>query len=168
MAGVKTYNPKDVVVILGTEVISGFSEDDMITIKPVGDGITGYYGADGEVARSIDANNSLEVTITLAQTSDSNNTLMNLHLLDKETGGGLAPLSIKDLSFPIKNLYGNVNFDGFNSTYNLYSILNNSKTTLKGKIRNQDAEFEINGLILLLFNNSNSSFAFSMVSNKQY
>lgn len=98
MAGVKTYNPKDVVVILGTEVISGFSEDDMITIKPVGDGITGYYGADGEVARSIDANNSLEVTITLAQTSDSNNTLMNLHLLDKETGGGLAPLSIKDLS----------------------------------------------------------------------
>ena len=98
MAGVKTYNPKDVVVIFGTERLTGFSEDDMITIKPVGDGITAYYGADGEVGRSIDANNCLEVTITLAQTSASNDVLTRQYLLDKETGGGLAPLSIKDLS----------------------------------------------------------------------
>lgn len=95
---VTTYDPRNLVVIFGLERIHGFSEDDMITITPSGDGSTKYVGADGEVGRSIDPNNTFEVTITLAQTSSSNDTLSAYRELDRATGKGLLPLAIKDLS----------------------------------------------------------------------
>ena len=95
---VKTYNPKDLVVIFGTEKLHGFSEDDMITIKPSGDGTIKYVGADGEVGRSIDPDSTLEISISLASTSASNDTLMSYYELDRETGAGMVPLAIKDLS----------------------------------------------------------------------
>jgi hypothetical protein len=95
---VKTYDPKNLVVIFGLERIHGFSEDDMITVKPNGDGSTIYVGADGEVGRSIDPNGTFEVTISLAQTSASNDTLSTYRELDRATGKGLLPLAIKDLS----------------------------------------------------------------------
>jgi hypothetical protein len=34
--GVLTYDPKKVVVVLGTSTITGFAEDEMITIAPHG------------------------------------------------------------------------------------------------------------------------------------
>ena len=49
MSGVLTYNPKNLLIIFGAEQIHGFSEDDVITIAPNGDGTQIYVGADGEV-----------------------------------------------------------------------------------------------------------------------
>lgn len=61
-AGVLTYDPKKVAIIFGARQITGFSEDDIITIEPSGEGMTKVVGADGEVARSIDPNETCKVT----------------------------------------------------------------------------------------------------------
>lgn len=95
---VKTYNPKDITIIAGYQQLTGFAADDMVEIKPRGDGIVPYDGADGEVGRSIDPNNCIEVTVTLAQTSASNDILSAFYDADKNTGNGMFPLAIKDLS----------------------------------------------------------------------
>ena len=68
--GVLTYNPKNLLVIFGAEQLHGFSEDDVITIAPNGDGTQIYVGADGEVGRSIDPNQTYEITITLEDILD--------------------------------------------------------------------------------------------------
>lgn len=95
---VLTYDPKKNIVIFGSRQISGFSEDDIVEISPLGDGATPYVGADGDVGRSIDPNECYEVTIHLASTSKSNDYLSSVYNLDRKTGRGLYPLSIKDLS----------------------------------------------------------------------
>nr|DAO21569.1 MAG TPA: Protein of unknown function (DUF3277) [Caudoviricetes sp.] len=95
---VLTYDPKKVLVILGGTQITGFSDDDIITVKPLGDGMTIYVGADGEVGRSVDPNQCFEVTVTLATTSKSNDYLSSLYNQDRANGNAMKPLMIKDLS----------------------------------------------------------------------
>ena len=54
MAGkVKTYNPKEVNIAIGTHIVTGYAEDSFVSIEPSGDGTTKKIGADGEVTRSI-------------------------------------------------------------------------------------------------------------------
>ena len=72
MAGVTTYNAKDVIVVMGAHQVHGFSDDTMVTIAPHGDGFSLYVGAQGEVARNVDQDETCEVTFSLAQTSSSN------------------------------------------------------------------------------------------------
>jgi hypothetical protein len=96
--GVLTYDPKKVVVVFGTSTITGFAEDEMITIAPHGDGFTKYVGADGEVARAIDPNDTFTITLHLAYTSKSNTYLSKVHNADRVTGSFLQPFMIKDLS----------------------------------------------------------------------
>ena len=96
--GVLTYDPKKVAVIFGAHQITGFSEDDIITVSPSGEGMQKYVGADGEVARSVDPNETFEITFSLASTSRSNTYLSNMYNLDRVTGKAMVPLLIKDLS----------------------------------------------------------------------
>lgn len=96
--GVLTYDPKKVIVVLGTSTITGFAEDEMITIAPHGEGFTKYVGADGEVARAIDPDDTFTITFHLAYTSKSNTYLSKVHNADRVTGAFLLPLMIKDLS----------------------------------------------------------------------
>ena len=98
MAGVTTYNAKDVIVVMGAHQVHGFSDDTMVTIAPHGDGFSLYVGAQGEVARNVDQDETCEITFSLAQTSSSNDFLSALHLADKKIGKGMVPLAIKDLS----------------------------------------------------------------------
>mgnify|MGYP000020098962 CR=1 FL=1 len=98
MADVKTYRAKDVMVIYGAKQLHGFSEDSIVSIKPRGEGTQTYVSADGEVARSMDPDKTIEITVTLAHTSESNDYLSQLYEMDRETGKGMLPISIKDLS----------------------------------------------------------------------
>lgn len=98
MSDVLTYDPKKNIVVFGSQQIHGFSEDDIVEISPLGDGMTIYTGADGEVGRSIDPNECYEVTIHLATTSKSNEYLSQMFNFDRKTGKGLFPLTVKDLS----------------------------------------------------------------------
>lgn len=98
MSDVLTYNPKKNIIIYGAKQLTGFAEDDMITIKPLGDGMQIFSGADGEVGRSIDPNSTYEVTVSLATSSKSNDYLSNCFNKDRKTGSNMQPLIIKDLS----------------------------------------------------------------------
>lgn len=97
MSDVLTYNPKKNIIIYGAKQLTGFAEDDMITIKPLGDGMQIFSGADGEVGRSIDPNSTYEVTVSLAMSSKSNDYLSNCFNKDRKTGNNMLPLIIKDL-----------------------------------------------------------------------
>lgn len=97
-SSVLTYDPRKVIVVFGYARITGFAEDDMVKIKPGGEGMQTYVGADGEVGRSIDPNHTFEVTINLASTSKSNNFFTLAYNNDRANGGGKRSLLIKDLS----------------------------------------------------------------------
>lgn len=98
LGSVLTYDPRKVVVIFGNNQITGFSEDEMVTITPHGEGMQLYSGADGGVARSIDPDHTFEVTLHLATSSKSNTDLSNAYNNDRATGQYIQPLLIKDLS----------------------------------------------------------------------
>lgn len=95
---VKTYDPRKNIVIFGSRQIHGFSKDDIIEVSPQGEGTSGYVGADGEVGRSVDPNECYEVTLHLASSSESNDYLTKCYNYDRQTGRGMLPLSVKDLS----------------------------------------------------------------------
>ena len=98
MSDVLTYDPKKNIIIYGGKQLTGFAEDDMITIKPLGDGMQIYSGADGEVGRSIDPNSTYEITVSLATSSKSNDYLSSCFNKDRNTGSNMLPLIIKELS----------------------------------------------------------------------
>lgn len=98
MSDVLTYDPKKNIIIYGGRQLTGFAEDDMITIKPLGDGMQIYSGADGEVGRSVDPNRTFEVKVILATSSKSNDYLSECYNKDRRTGSYMLPLTIKDLS----------------------------------------------------------------------
>lgn len=98
MSDVLTYDPKKNIIIYGGRQLTGFAEDDMITIKPLGDGMQIYSGVDGEVGRSVDPNRTFEVKVSLATSSKSNDYLSECYNKDRRTGSYMLPLTIKDLS----------------------------------------------------------------------
>lgn len=93
----KTYSCRDVIVTLGTHVVTGFAEDSFVTIEDAGEGISSVCGCDGEHSRSMDPNRAANVKIVLNQTSDSNKYFNKLRKLDRDTGEGIVPLMITDL-----------------------------------------------------------------------
>ncbi|GHU52679.1 hypothetical protein AGMMS49975_08980 [Clostridia bacterium] len=98
MAGkVRTYNPKEVLVSLGTHAASGFAEDSFITLEKNGDGITDVIGCDGEQIRSLDPDDTWNITFAFLQESLTNAWLQNKHDQDRATGLGVFPVTIKDL-----------------------------------------------------------------------
>lgn len=98
MSDVLTYDPKKVVFVYGGRQITGFNEDDMITIRPNGEGMQLFVGADGEVARSIDPNHTFEIEASLSTASKSNTYLSEQYNKDRSTGSNMQPLLIKDLA----------------------------------------------------------------------
>lgn len=95
---VKTYIPNKVLVIIGGIPIQGFSEDSMVKTVRDEDTFMKKVGVQGEVSRSQNHNTSGSVTITLMQTSPSNDVLSGFAALDELTGAGVVPVLIKDLS----------------------------------------------------------------------
>ena len=97
MGKIKTYNPKEVVMSLGTHVVSGYADDSFLTIDPNGDGITKKVGCDGEIVRSVSPDDTSIVKIVVLQTSDTNHFLEERAAQDRKTGDGMFPILIKDL-----------------------------------------------------------------------
>lgn len=96
---VRTYDPSQVTVVVGGIPISGFADGTFIMVEPMSDASTSQSGADSEIARAMGTDRRHTVTITLQQTSASNDALSALYAVDQGTrGGGLAPLTVVDLS----------------------------------------------------------------------
>ena len=96
MANVETYSPKNVAVIVGGVAITGFAEGTFIVLEREVDSFTKVVGADGDVSRTANANKSGSCTITLKQTSDSNDVLSGILLADEITLRGQFPFLLKD------------------------------------------------------------------------
>lgn len=94
----KEYSPKDVLVIFGGNVLTGFADGTMVSINRETDSFTKHVGSQGEVTRVKSANKSAEIIIMLAQSSPSNLILSGIQALDELTSNGILPLIIKDLS----------------------------------------------------------------------
>lgn len=93
---VKTYNMKEMTVIFGNVIISGYAPGNSIKVTMNTDLYNQQIGADGEGARARINDDSATVEITLMQTSASNDELSAIAILDKNTGDGVFPLLLKD------------------------------------------------------------------------
>ena len=96
MAAIKTYNPKEIVITLGTHIVTGYADDSFVTIDPNGDGVTKKVGCDGEVVRSISPDGTY-IKLAVLQYSPTNSYLQNAYARDRKTGNGMFSILIRDL-----------------------------------------------------------------------
>jgi len=94
---VKTYDPKKVLVSLGSHMVTGYADGTFVNIAYNGEGIGTVVGADGEVSRYIDPDRTANVTITVKQTSPTVDFCQRMHDKDLVTGEGILPILIKDM-----------------------------------------------------------------------
>jgi hypothetical protein len=92
----KTYNPKNHAVTVMGYPMSGFG-DTFISVAYNADAFTTVIGADGEVSRVQSSDMSGEITLTLKQTSASNDVLSDLAIADRLLGLTTGPVFIKDI-----------------------------------------------------------------------
>jgi hypothetical protein len=95
---VKTYASDQVVMIIGGVPLTGFADGTFVEIEQLGDGTSSQSGGDGEIARAFSPDKRYQVTITLQQTSSSNDILGGLLQADEITRKGIFPVLIEDLS----------------------------------------------------------------------
>lgn len=93
---VKTYSPKDISIVVAGATISGYAEGTFCNIERSADAFTKVVGAGGEVTRTASADRSGTITITLLQTSSSNDILSSLQQADELSLTGKFPVLIKD------------------------------------------------------------------------
>lgn len=96
MAEVKTYDPKSVVLTVGGFPISGYADGEFISFEYDEDAYSKVTGADGISSRAKSNNNDGAITITLQQTSPSNDVLTNIAVADKLSNTGVVPVIMKD------------------------------------------------------------------------
>ena len=92
---VQTYDPKEIIVSVNGQIMSGFAED-VVTVARVEDAVTDEVGADGEVVRILSNDRRGTITITLLPTSSSNLVLSIIANADELGGGNVVPILIKD------------------------------------------------------------------------
>ena len=93
---VRTYDPKQVTLIVGAFPIGGFADGSYITVTRENDAYQKVVGADGETSRAKSNDRSGTITITLAQTSPSNDVLSAISLADELNNDGIVPIAIRD------------------------------------------------------------------------
>lgn len=97
MAGmsVNTYSPKDVKIDIGGYVLTGWEN---ISVARTSQGFRTVMGIRGKHTRVPTGDISATFTITLHQTSPSNDVLGAIHRLDLERGTGRIALTMRDHS----------------------------------------------------------------------
>lgn len=97
-----TYRPNQVFATIiyngQAHTISGYSEDSMITIARNVETFSLYTGADDTNTRVHNANTAGTITLSLQQTSFSNDFLNQIHQIDTENLNALFSISIVDRS----------------------------------------------------------------------
>jgi hypothetical protein len=94
----KTYDPSQVAIIVGGFQITGFADGSFLTVARNTDAFALYIGTDGEGTRAKSNNKSGRITLTLAQSSDSNAILSGIAAADELSNSGIVPVLIKDNS----------------------------------------------------------------------
>jgi hypothetical protein len=92
----KTYDPKQVQVIVNGVALQGFSEDSVVKVTRQADAFTQTIGVDGEGTRSKSNDHSAEIEVSLKQSSESNVVLSALANADRDSNAGLVAVMVKD------------------------------------------------------------------------
>ena len=95
---VRTYDPKQVVVTIGGVPMSGYADGTFLVVDRDENAFTKVTGADGTSTRVKSNNRSGSMTLTLKQSSPSNDILSGFAALDELSNSGVVPILIKDLS----------------------------------------------------------------------
>lgn len=95
---VRTYDPKLVIVTFGTIIFEGYSEGTFIAVAQNGDNFEKVRGADGGVDRVNKNASDYAITITLKQTSLTNDALSLIATADRSANTGKLPFTVKDLN----------------------------------------------------------------------
>lgn len=93
-----TYDVNQVAVIVGGVPLEGFADGSRVTVEFDEQQFTKVTGSDGLTTRSKSNNYAGNVTVTLQQSSRSNDVLSGLWNADRVRNGGVVPLLIKDNS----------------------------------------------------------------------
>lgn len=94
---VRTFDPKSIIITIGGVPMSGFADGTFLEITTDTQQFTKVIGADGYATRVKSNNYGGILTLTLSQTSPSNDILSALLNLDRFTNSGVVPILIKDL-----------------------------------------------------------------------
>jgi hypothetical protein len=97
MAQHATYDPGRVVLSFKGRNIVGFMDGTFVSAEREEDSWTKYVGSTGDTTRVRNRNMSGMVTITLHQSSPSNDDLYTFLAADERDGSGSGPLLVKDL-----------------------------------------------------------------------
>ena len=95
---VRTYDPKNVIVTVAGIPMSGFSDGTFLEVDRNEATWNTVVGADGFVTRGKTNNFTGTMTLTLKQSSPSNDVLSGLLAIDEATNVGVFPILVKDLS----------------------------------------------------------------------
>lgn len=92
-----TYDPNMIQVIVGGAIIGGFADGTFVNVEYENDFFTKVVGADKLCTRVKQNDYSGLITMTLQQSSPSNDILSGFVVLDRTANSGIVPLLIKDL-----------------------------------------------------------------------
>lgn len=95
---VRTYDASEVIVSIGGVPMSGYTDGTFVEVARNEPTWTMVVGADGLVTRAKTNNFSGTLTLTLKQSSPSNDALSGFLQVDELTNAGVIPILIKDLS----------------------------------------------------------------------
>lgn len=95
---VRTFDPKSVVITIGGVPMSGFADGTFLEVTADTQQFTKVVGADGYTTRVKSNNYGGVMTLTLSQSSPSNDVLSGFLALDRTANAGVVPILIKDLS----------------------------------------------------------------------
>lgn len=95
---VRTVDPKSVIIAIGGVPVSGFSDGTFLEISSDAQQFNKVTGADGFTTRVKTNNYGGTLTLTLAQSSPSNDVLSALFIADRLRNAGVVPVLIKDLT----------------------------------------------------------------------
>lgn len=93
-----TFDPKSVIVTIGGVPMSGYADGTFLEVTADDQQFTKVVGADGFTTRVKSNNYGGVMTLTLAQSSPSNDVLSGFLALDRASNAGVVPILIKDLS----------------------------------------------------------------------
>lgn len=95
---VRTYSPKEVIIAIGGVPMSGFADGTFLEISADAQQFTKVIGADGYATRVKTNNYAGTLTLTLSQSSPSNDILSGILAADRLANAGVVPILIKDLT----------------------------------------------------------------------
>jgi hypothetical protein len=95
-APLANYAPSDVYVSFLDGMLGGFAEGTFIEVEMSEDAFMSYVGSTGEVCHTRNHNLTAKITLTLMQTSRSNDYLSEIAEADRAFGDEYGPFSVKD------------------------------------------------------------------------